>query len=135
MTNSQNINESLKLPPSQKTVSVRGNRPWGAVCSLNCGVANQQTCVVTVGCRLIPLNAGDRSSFSTPGLHVTYNVTEMDFAVLFYLKSTTSVDFTEPDRHVCADKSELRLKWNAYWSLGESQSTYGMSALLLRSRV
>lgn len=111
---------------------VRGNSPWG-VCSLYCGVTNQQTCVVTVGCRPSPQSAEDRSSFLTPGLHVTCNVTEKDFAVLFYLKSTTSVDFNQPDRHMCADKSELHLKWNAYWSLGESQNTYGLTALLLQS--
>lgn len=53
-----------------------------------------------------------------------FNDTEMDLVVLFYLKSTTSVDFPEPDRHVCTDKSVLHLKWNAYWYLGESQNTY-----------
>lgn len=129
--NSQKKNESLKLPPSQKTVLVRGNRPWGSVCSLYCGVTNQQACYSRSSpdshkCRRL-LIINPRSPRDT--------LTEMDFVALLYLKSNTSVNFTEPDRHVCADKSELHLKWNAYWPLGESQHTYGPSALPLRSWV
>lgn len=105
----------------------------GFVCSLHCGVTNQQTCVVTVGSRLIPLSAEDHSSFSAPGLQVTDNGTQMEFVVPFYLKSTTSVDFTEPNRHVSVDKSALHLKWNPYWFLGEKNRAHEPSAVLLWS--
>ncbi len=55
---------------------------------------------------------------------MTHNVTGIDFVVLFFLKSTTSVDITEHDGHMHADKTELNRKWNACWSLGKSVSAY-----------
>lgn len=138
MRNSQKINESLNVPPSDKTVLVRGNRPcWGGVCSLYCGVTNQQTCVVTVGCRLIPSSAEDYSSFSTSVLHVTCNDTEMDFLWRCSISNLSPVLISQSLTDMCVQINQCSILSGMHTGPWESerQTTYGLSALLLRSEV
>lgn len=130
MRTSQKINESFKLPPSQKTVLVRGNGPWW-VCFFTKLWSHESTAYR----RMSPECRRSLIIFELPASMWHIMHTEMDHVVLFYLTSNHQCCFAEPwQTRVCADKSELHLKWNAYWPLGESQNTYGGCQLKLSAR-
>lgn len=84
----QKINESLKLPISEKTVLVRGNRPW-EVCLLT--VLWSQESTNSCYCSRLSESSQWDHSFSMPGLHVTCYDTTLLWHVFLWCCSSLNL--------------------------------------------